>query len=298
MSGTRGPPALERPAGGPVDLELAARVIVLGRVFDVGEVGGQALDDEAGPLADVPDEGREVLRRDALAPGPGLQLDVDADGLTEPGGQIAEPGDRLPVVDGEAQVPDDGLFEGGERRVSEDEDGRADAGPAQRGALVDGVDAEPVDALVDGDRGDLEDAVTVGVGLDDGQELPLRPDEAAELADVVGQGPPADLDPFDRRASHVRSSPPSDARGRADLDRVDDPPQLLVDEDGLAALDARRDDGHLGLDEVLEDARRNRRRPAAAPPARRPREWTRASPAGSDTRARPPRGSRARPESS
>ena len=100
----------------------------------------------------------------------------------------AEPGDRLPVIDGEAQVPDDGLFEGGERRVSEDEDGHADARPAQRGALVDGVDAEPVDAFVDGDRGDLEDAVTVGVGLDDGQELPLRPDEAAELADVVGQG--------------------------------------------------------------------------------------------------------------
>src|SRR4030065_214593 len=56
---------------------------------------------------------------------------------------------------------------------------------------VHGVGAEPVDAFGNGDPGDLEEPVTVGIGLDHGQEFPLAADEAAEFAEVAGEGGPA-----------------------------------------------------------------------------------------------------------
>src|SRR4029453_15245889 len=72
--------------------------------------------------------------------------------------------------------------------------GRGDPALAQSDTLAEVGDGERVGAVPHEDAAQLGGAVAVGVGLDDGEDLPLGPDDLAGGADVVGSGVEIDLE--------------------------------------------------------------------------------------------------------
>ena len=88
----------------------------------------------------------------------------------------------------------DGLGRGFGQRVRIDENGRGDPALAQSDTLAEVGDGQRVGAMRHEGGAQLGGAVAVGVGLDDGEDLPLGPDDLADGADVVGGGVEIDLE--------------------------------------------------------------------------------------------------------
>jgi hypothetical protein len=129
---------------------------------------------------------------------------VDARDAVVAAGLLGEEGEEVGRVDGHADVvPHDAgdfLLDDG----SEDEDGAGDAAFAELEGLGGVADADHLAAGLPRGPGDREDAVAVGVGLDDGQHPRARLQGAADRGDVVAERLQVDLRP-DAIASHALS---------------------------------------------------------------------------------------------
>ena len=190
----------------------------------IGEVRVDSFHDRVaalgGPLQQA--VGVVVVHADALHAGVDLQMD---------------PGGDAQVAGGRVDLPQ--LVDGGRRQreavaeeqrdlVAEDaahhQDGQRDAGLTQRHRLLEKGDAQPARALRDQVAGDLDQAVAVGVGLDDRHDGGRR-DGRLDRPEILRQARQAHLDdrrPHDRRVAgaggghtHAVISSCSAARARA-----------------------------------------------------------------------------------
>ena len=166
---------------------------VAGGGVGVGEVGVDAFDAgvAAGEAGGEEFFGGVPVHADALHAG--VDFEVDAGGSAEGGGGFVDEAEFFDGGGGEGELV---LEEEGDlffADAAEDEDGGGDAGVAEGDAFFEEGDAEAVGAVLHEVMGDGEEAVAVGVGLDDGHDLGAV-DVGADGGEVAGEGVEADFD--------------------------------------------------------------------------------------------------------
>ena len=172
----------------PAELPLGVGgVAAVGRVR-VGAETGQA---QARQLQ----HGRDGLHRQLGRHAQPLETDVDLDeDVARLRGRLGVRAGAVEVDQRRDQPMGDRLGRGLGQRVRIDEHGGDDAAPAQPDALGQVGHGQSVGAVREEDRAHLGGAVTVAVGLDDGEELARRAHEAPHGPDVRGGGVEVDLE--------------------------------------------------------------------------------------------------------
>ena len=125
----------------------------------------------------------------------GVHLDMDGHRLPHGRSDRVKLSCGFQVIDGQLDVVADRLMNQPDRRVAEHQDRAIDAAPAQFNALGERGDGEAIHARGLGNGRDDAGIMAVGVGLDHGHEQRPRPDDGANLLDVVDQRAAVDLDP-------------------------------------------------------------------------------------------------------
>ena len=129
-------------------------------------MGEQALNLQAGQIAQPVGQGQGLSGGESVAIEAGVHLHVDGQPHAPLGGGAGQGLGRLPRCDGtsEGQIHQPRGVR--RRRVTHHQDGRGDARPPELLALVYADDAQPVGARRQGGAGHRNGAVSVGVGFD------------------------------------------------------------------------------------------------------------------------------------
>src|SRR5262249_1518081 len=154
----------------------------------VGTDSGQP---QVGQLQHGRDDFHRLLRRRAEPLEPDVDLDEHVAG---PGGRFGVRARAVEVYESRNEPVSEGERGGLRQRVGIDEDRAGEPAPAQADAFRQVGDPQRVGAVRDEDASHLGSAVTVPVGLDHGEDLPLRAHELAHGAHVPGGGVEGDLE--------------------------------------------------------------------------------------------------------
>ena len=110
-------------------------------------------------------------------------------------GQLIPGADVFEAVDHGGQVVVEESTAFGGQEIGHDQDTGSDAGVTQDGAFLDIADGEPAGAARDQTSRDLDGAMAVGVGFDDGHDLDAGPDDPPDRFEIACNLAERDLDP-------------------------------------------------------------------------------------------------------